>query len=523
MSRSFPLLRANLQAVKDSVTHGDSVLWMGWLCLLVGALIGTAFFYLWKGLISTVVGNIVSVLPLHAGDAAKLTINVCLGLCVLLFLLCWAYSMCWIHADQATFRSGPRERLLAKSIPLIGAVGRIIGMGLGIAVVGWVLELAVASRFSFAHADLIVLGAFGLLLLPLTVRLWYLPTMAALENDNAAGPWAMLLQATNGRLVDLAATILLQALLLAASAYAFKIFVADLASPLYTVATSGDYTNAADYAAAIRSQVSPELLKAAALWLIVSGPILMLVAAMQVATVRFLVGVADEGADVKESHFLLADDGTEQLKESRADKRGPSADPLKPQFGQFAGPEAAGQDRPATTATVDESRELPEELVRAAMGEEASLCRLQENGQPKSPAGPPALVAGQFGQLAQAPVPLSAEPAPSGQLSTFAAQGCEPLPEVSEAPAPESAHPPLPAPPEEVEDAPPPLAPPPGSRADALAPPLPEEKPFSMPPPPTASGEGEPPRLRLRPPAGGFEDEIGELPDAPLDRFRKGQ
>lgn len=394
MHNSFPLTRSSLRSIKDSVSYGHKVMWAGWAglgLLLVGTIV---FFYLWKLLLSTLITRVLAVLPLPAGEEAKFTILLVVSGVFFLGFVLWIFSYCWLQIDYRIWREGtPRERLLAKIAPVFMATLQIVAYLLGFGVLAWVLDTAVAARLegSLQNADLVVTAALAALFLPLWIRLWFLPATATLEADNAAGPWRVLLQTSNRRGFDLLVAVLIQLGLLGLILFTFNKFMSSLAGPMFEVITSGKYTAVPEFADALQSKFSVEVIQGFVAWALVAGPLLLLLASMQIAVVRSLVGVPREGGDGAEEHIALNDAGNLDGEEEKEEDGPSDTDPDEEPKYAFEVPEPPAEEESAASvpAPQEEEGELPEEILAAAQAEEESLNRSSSEPPPIADPTPP--------------------------------------------------------------------------------------------------------------------------------------
>jgi len=398
-------LKIELAALRSMVRDAYQVVWIGSACLIIMVFGSIAFFFVWGKALGLLLDQILAVLPPSFAAVAMAALSIFLFSAFAL----WMMSMVWVHINHV-FWSAPganRTRIFAKFLPILVACFQTAFLAGGMLFLGWVINVALLSRLfpdglptsGLALLGLIILAVFS----PLLVRLWYLPVLVSLDSESSESHWNYMKTATKGRGPALAVSIVLQLVLLLAIALLFARFVWPLLAPAFDLFTYFSTISAA--ATAMSNVWTVDLVISALLFALIAGPLLSVVAMMQVAVVRSLIssgsGSIDYVATVSD-----ADRGEvrEHIEDSDSD------------LSQFEKVSTAEGVDPLTSFSGDSEEALPFEDPLAALRAGEGSDRIP--GEPNADLGPG------LSQVPEQPV----EPAPASAQSWAEEDEPEPRP-----------------------------------------------------------------------------------------------
>jgi len=521
--------------MKDVIYAAHQLLWTGWAWLAACLVELVVYYFIWKVLLGPLIFKVVSGIPsVSSNKGTVVLISLAVGAYLLLLLWSWTASFIYLRIDRV-FYSLKSSPALAKFGAMAGTTTQILIYGLGFAVIWRVVSWALADRLighmGFAHGggaihdpNVWLAGILAIIFIPLSIRLWYLPVITALETDPVIGSWKLLLRATKGHTRSLFLATLPQWALLGICYLVYQHVASGLLGPVIsTAAHAGDYDDLASLSKAMEGNISIDLFGALLAFVLVIGPIISLIAAMQLSVIRGLIG-APLGGETLEQDYAVADYDTQQQ--------------------ELPLPEDLAQPLPAYTGVVAEEEivesspgggypqgEFSEEVRAAAEEEAAGLYRAAgETIEPPSAPEP------EFPPLHDAKPEVSAplgdpvgDPIPSGNPVKI---GEDPIYPVEETLAPDVEKtgpvvPPLPPPSFGPVDMPPPEdASPVIETAEPLPPPAPEPVQHTAPPPVSApiSTDAPPEEAGASRPAEEAEETgkqdydplIDDIPDTPL-------
>jgi len=282
------LLRAQFHSLRLLLYRGDRILLFGFLAVFVAVLASVISFYAWKLLIGFIFASFVFYVPeqLHAG----LLIGLTFGFYALIMV--WVASFLWLEVENSFWSDSDKDRLFGRFIPLITAGIMILLVLSGQIVLGWLINNALLPRLLSDPPGGMLFGWLltALIFLPLMVRLPYLPVLASFENNSQVRPWRLWVASTNGRGLSLGLALIPQLLLIGLLWLIFSRTLGPEIKPIISIILSGFYPDVKTLSLAMTSFLQPSLLPAALLFVLGAGPIIALLATIQVASVRALVG-----------------------------------------------------------------------------------------------------------------------------------------------------------------------------------------------------------------------------------------
>lgn len=305
-------IRIQAGAVSSFFRAAPNVIWIGTVFVLLAAVASVPFFFLWK----FVVG-----MPLDM-MTERLTPNtafmVTLGLSVFLYggFIVWLASLMWVHVNQVFYRDKARQRFLGKGFELFSAYVHASMILAGVGAITWLASVAVISRLpGDSGVQTIVFAVLvAVVFSPLISRLWLLPVVSAIEPG---GAWNKLQESTAGRGFTLIVSMPLQLILAGAAAAVFMRTVWFWVRPVVDTLLEGNYVSVKSMSLLISGSFGLETLLSVLCFAVIAGPLLSLLATLQVSVVRTYVASEEDSVSIevktKEPELTLDTDEKEEI------------------------------------------------------------------------------------------------------------------------------------------------------------------------------------------------------------------